>query len=111
MKLNRDRVLVGIGILVNIAIALFQLFVENETYKFNLVVILSVILFCYVLFLYLIADAEVSLRRALDSKLPTIEYLASYQDVVFELRRSAEKADNFIIATGGNSMARDYLKV
>ncbi len=107
MKFLRDKGTLGliIGVLVAIGIAVFQSIGWERLLPLLSVVVLALI------FLSLVVNAEDRITQEIDKRLPQLLYLDKRREVEIASRELVEMASEFVVATGGRSRNREYLKL
>ena len=107
MKWYRDRGTLGLilGILVAIAVAVFQSIGWERLLPLLAVVVLALI------FLSLVVNTEDRITQEIDKRLPKLSYLDKRKEVELASLELVERASEFVIATGGRSRNIEYLKL
>jgi len=105
MNIFKDRGTFGIiiGVLVAIAVAIFQSIGWDRVLP-----LLSVVVFALII-LNIVISTEDRITQTIDNRLPKLSYLDERKEVELSTLELVENASEFIIATGGRSKNIEYL--
>jgi hypothetical protein len=99
-----------VSILLIIAVGLYSTIAQANPTRLVIVLPLVSVLITFLLFLHAVAEVERKINQSLDRRLPPTEHLENRQEVERETVKLVEHAADFIIATGGRSRNKSYLK-
>src|SRR3989442_12161 len=106
----KENILRIVSILLVIAIGLYSAIAQNNATRLVIILPLMAVLITFLLFLSATRQVEHRINESLDRRLPPIEHIENRKDVEAQTVKLVERASDFIIATGGRSRNKDYLK-
>jgi hypothetical protein len=109
-SLGKENLPTIVSILLAIALAIYSSIAQKNASQLVIILPLIAVLIAFLLFLSVISRAEARINQSLDKRLPATEHLEARQEVERELTKLVESTTDFIIATGGRSRNKTYLK-